>query len=92
MKYINVNLCSGIDIGRLAWDNAGLPKAEWHCFELDKYANAVGRFHYPDIVRHGDARNYTKLIGKKIFLLMGGFPCQPYSVAGKQRANSDERD
>ena len=92
MKYININLCSGIDIGRLAWDNAGLPKAEWHCFELDKYANAVGRFHYPDIVRHGDARNYTKLIGKKIFLLMGGFPCQPYSVAGKQKANSDERD
>ena len=92
MKYINVNLCSGIDIGRLAWDNAGLPKSEWHCFELDKYANAVGRFHYPDIVRHGDARNYTKLIGQEIFLLMGGFPCQPYSVAGKQRANSDSRD
>ena len=52
----------------------------------------MGRFHYPDIVSHGDARNYTKLIGKKIFLLMGGFPCQPYSVAGKQKANSDERD
>ena len=32
------------------------------------------------------------MIGKDIFLLMGGFPCQPYSVAGKQRANSDERD
>ena len=26
MKYINVNLCSGIDIGRLAWDNATYQK------------------------------------------------------------------
>jgi site-specific DNA-cytosine methylase len=91
-EYINVNLCSGIDIGRLAWDNSGLPKAEWHCFEFDKYANAVGRYHYPDITRHGDARNYTKLIGKDIFLLMGGFPCQPYSMAGKQKGDLDSRD
>jgi len=44
------------------------------------------------MTRHGDARNYTKLIGKDIFLLVAGFPCQPYSVAGSQGGNDDARD
>ena len=42
--------------------------------------------------RHGDARKYKKLIGNDIFLLMGGFPCQPYSFSGKGKADADSRD
>jgi site-specific DNA-cytosine methylase len=93
-----VSLCDGMSCGALAlepwlkqqgltWDDI-----EYHAFEIDKYADAVSRYNYPNFVRHGDARNYKKLIGKDIFLLMGGFPCQPYSFSGKGKADADERD
>ena len=89
---INVSICDGLSGTRIAWDRVGLGQAEWHVFETDKYASAVSEYNYPDMTRHGDARNYTKLIGKDIFLLVAGFPCQPYSVAGSQSGNDDARD
>tara|TARA_R110002020_G_scaffold6662_5_gene28231 strand:- start:665 stop:1837 length:1173 start_codon:yes stop_codon:yes gene_type:complete len=98
-KKIVASLCDGMSCGAVALDRLGLMDnveewndVEYHAFEIDKYAEAVSRFNYPEIVRHGDARNYTKLIGKDVFLLMGGFPCQPYSVAGQGKGDADERD
>jgi DNA (cytosine-5)-methyltransferase 1 len=93
-----VSLCDGMSCGALAldtwleqqeltWDDI-----EYHAFEIDKYADAVSRYNYPLMYRHGDARNYKKFIGEDIFLLMGGFPCQPYSFSGKGKATEDERD
>ena len=93
-----ISLCDGMSCGALAlepwleqqgltWDNI-----EYHAFEIDKYADAVSRYNYPYMYRHGDARNYKKFIGDNIFLLMGGFPCQPYSFSGKGKADADERD
>ena len=106
MKKIVVSLCDGMSCGAIALDRLGLMEhdtsgllvhecednIEYHAFEIDKYAEAVSRYNYPEIIRHGDARNYTKLIGKDVFLLMGGFPCQPYSVAGQGKGDKDERD
>ena len=89
---INVSICDGLSGTRIAWDRVGLGQAEWHVFETDKYASAVSRYNYPDMTRHGDARNYTKLIGQDVYLLVAGFPCQPYSVAGSQSGNDDARD
>lgn len=93
-----VSLCDGMSCGALAldtwleqqgltWDNI-----EYHAFEIDKYADAVSRYNYPLMYRHGDARNYKNLLGEDIFLLMGGFPCQPYSFSGKGKATEDARD
>ena len=93
-----ISLCDGMSCGALAlepwleqqgltWDNI-----EYHAFEIDKYADAVSRYNYPYMYRHGDARNYKKFIGDDIFLLMGGFPCQPYSFSGKGKATEDDRD
>ena len=87
-----VSLCDGMSCGRLAWEKLGYADAEWHTFEIDKYAQAVSMYNFPTMHRHGDARNYTKLIGEDIYLLMGGFPCQPYSVAGKGGGTGDDRD
>jgi len=95
MKKIYVSLCDGMSCGAIALDRLGLmtdKDVEYHAFEIDKYAEAVSRYNYPEIIRHGDAREYTKLIGKDVFLLMGGFPCQPYSVAGQGKGDNDERD
>ena len=93
-KKIVVSLCDGMSCGAIALDRLGLMDndLEYHAFEIDKYAEAVSRMNYPEAIRHGDARNYTKLIGKDVFLLMGGFPCQPYSVAGQGKGENDERD
>ena len=93
-----VSLCDGMSCGALAlepwlkqqgltWDDI-----EYHAFEIDKYADAVSQYNYPLMYRHGDARKYKKLIGNDIFLLMGGFPCQPYSFSGKGKADADSRD
>ena len=93
-----ISLCDGMSCGALAldtWlDQQGLiwNDIEYHAFEIDKYADAVSRYNYPLMHRHGDARNYKKFIGDDIFLLMGGFPCQPYSFSGKGGATDDERD
>ena len=93
-KRIVASLCDGMSCGAVALDRLGLmdDDVEYHTFEIDKYAEAVSRFNYPQAIRHGDAKNYTKLIGKDVFLLMGGFPCQPYSVAGQGKGVKDERD
>ena len=92
MTKIVASLCDGMSCGHLALDKLGHTDIEYHAFEIDKYADAVSRYAYPDAIRHGDARNWTNLIGKDVYLLMGGFPCQPYSVAGKGKADGDERD
>ena len=97
-KLIIISFCDGMSCGALAlepWlDKQGLTwdDIEYHAFEIDKFADAVSRYNYPLMYRHGDARNYKKFIGKDIFLLMGGFPCQPYSFSGKGKADADERD
>ena len=93
-----ISLCDGMSCGALAlepWlEQQGLTwdDIEYHAFEIDKYADAVSRYNYPYMYRHGDARNYKKFIGDDIFLLMGGFPCQPYSFSGKGKATEDDRD
>ena len=76
----------------IALDKLGVIPDEYHAFEIDPYSSAVSRYNYPNIIRHGDARNWKVLKGKKIDLLVAGFPCQSYSVAGLQKFQDDPRD
>jgi DNA (cytosine-5)-methyltransferase 1 len=77
--------------------------AEWAGFttvgqcEIEDYPTKVLEKHWPNVPRWRDVRSVTKEsvrdrgIGT-INLVSGGFPCQPYSVAGKQKGKEDERD
>lgn len=62
------------------------------CFsEVDPYASDVLRKHWPDVPNLGDIKNadFTPYAGATV--LTGGFPCQPFSVAGKRKGRQDDR-
>jgi DNA (cytosine-5)-methyltransferase 1 len=59
--------------------------------EQDKYCQKVLNKHWNDVPIINDIRNYTHERTQTVDLLTGGFPCQPFSVAGKRRGNEDDR-
>ena len=64
------------------------------CFvENEPYCQAVLKHHWPDIPVLGDIRNVRReeLPDPSPGLICGGFPCQPFSHAGKQQAQDDPR-
>jgi len=87
MKYFHD--CGGIHAPGPAWDEFG-----WECVgisEIEKFPIAVVQHHYPNIPQYGDT---TKIKGSdlpRINLLVGGTPCQGFSVAGKRGGLDDER-
>ena len=92
MYKVVASFFDGFSGTMFALDKLGIEPDEYHAFEIDPYPTAVSKYNFPNIIRHGDARNWTKLKGKKIDLLVAGFPCQSYSVAGLQKFQDDPRD
>lgn len=63
--------------------------------EIDPYCRAVLRKHWPDVPCFEDIRGLDadRLAGLgRIDLICGGFPCQPWSVAGQRKGKDDDRD
>ena len=69
----------------LGWDNI------FQC-EIDPFCQRVLKHHFPNTDLYGDIKttDFTKYMGA-IDVISGGFPCQPFSVAGKQRGKEDDR-
>ena len=60
--------------------------------EWNPYCQAVLRKNFPDATIFGDIRKFDGTPYRGQFdILTGGFPCQPYSHAGKRAGNDDER-
>jgi DNA (cytosine-5)-methyltransferase 1 len=57
--------------------------------EIDPYACAVLRKHWPDVPNLGDIHTVADF--PLVDVLCGGFPCQPVSLAGKRKAQADDR-
>ncbi len=85
-----LDLFSGIGGFSLGLERAGMRTVAF-C-ENDDYCCRVLRKHWPGVPIHGDI---CELDGSQyagsVQLVCGGFPCQPYSVAGKQRGSDDQR-
>ncbi len=92
MNEIKVlDLFSGIGGFSLGLERAGPFRTVAFC-EQDKFCQAVLRKHWPDTPIYDDVKTIdTDRLGR-IDLVCGGFPCQPFSVAGKQRGAEDDRD
>lgn len=88
MRYMTV--CSGIEAPTVAWGPLGWEAVAFS--EIEPFPCAVLAHHYPDVPNLGDMRtiNGADFRGK-IDLLVGGTPCQSFSVAGLRRGLSDER-
>ena len=93
-KGINVlSLFDGMSCGRIALGRSGIAVNTYHAAEIDKYATQVSHANYPDIIRLGDVTMWREwdVDWSSIDLLLGGFPCQAWSMAGKQQGDKDER-
>src|SRR5690606_26122536 len=60
--------------------------------ELDKFCQQVLKKHWPNVPIHDDIKTFdgTKYRGA-IDIVTGGFPCQPFSTAGKRKGPKDDR-
>ncbi len=59
--------------------------------EIDDYCNRVLEKHWPDVPRFRDVRECSKHNLPAVDVIAGGFPCQPFSQAGKRRGKEDDR-
>ena len=60
--------------------------------EQDDYCQKVLRKHWQDVPIYSDIRSFDAKEYKEADIVVGGFPCQPWSVAGSQRGSEDDRD
>lgn len=60
--------------------------------EIDPFCQKILQYHFPGAQLHGDIKttNFTEYRGQ-CDVITGGFPCQPFSAAGKRRGTADER-
>lgn len=88
MNYFSV--CSGIEAASVAWSPLG-----WHAVgfsEIEAFPSAVLAHHYPDVKNYGNLQKFENWnISDPVDLLVGGTPCQAFSVAGKRESLADER-
>ena len=88
MKYISV--CSGIEAATVAWHSLGWRPLSFS--EIEPFPSAVLAHHYPEVPNVGDMTNYKEWnFGESTDLLVGGTPCQSFSVAGLRKGLEDPR-
>lgn len=88
MRYLS--LCSGIEAATVAWRSLGWQPVAFA--EIEPFPCAVLKHHYPEIPNLGDI---TRIDGSRyrgaVDLVVGGTPCQDFSIAGQRAGLAGER-
>ena len=88
-----LSLFDGIGCGKVALERAGISVDKYYASEIDAPALAVSKARHSDIIQLGDVKNWRNWdidLGS-IDLLIGGSPCQGFSIAGKRLNFADKR-
>lgn len=83
------SVCSGIESVSVAWEHLG-----WKCAflsEIESFARAVLQYRYPDTPLHGDFTTIEDGMYESIDILVGGPPCQDFSIAGLREGMKGDR-
>ncbi|MGP1474123.1 MAG: DNA cytosine methyltransferase [Treponema sp.] len=88
MRYLSV--CSGIEAVSAAWKSLGFTPVGFA--EVEPFPCAVLQAHFPNVKNYGDITKYDEWdeIGA-VDIVVGGTPCQSFSIAGKRGGLCDER-
>jgi DNA (cytosine-5)-methyltransferase 1 len=87
VRYLSV--CSGIEAASVAWHPLGWQPAAFS--EIEPFPSAVLAHHYPNVPNLGDMTKFKEWEIGAIDLLVGGTPCQSFSVAGLRKGLEDPR-
>jgi len=83
------SVCSGIEAATAGWHHLGWSPSFFS--EIEPFPRAVLTHHYPTTPLHGDFTTITAGQYQPIDLLVGGTPCQAFSVAGLRKGLDDPR-
>ena len=88
MKHLSLfSGIGGFDLAAswMGWENVA------HC-EINEFCRKVLKYHFPNSISHEDIKktDFSPYRGT-INIVSGGFPCQPYSLAGKRLGKNDDR-
>jgi DNA (cytosine-5)-methyltransferase 1 len=83
------SLFSGIGGLDLGLERAGM-QVIWQS-EIDPFACKVLKKHWPEVPNYGDIKQIDWATIPKPDVICGGYPCQPFSTAGKRRGTDDPR-
>jgi DNA (cytosine-5)-methyltransferase 1 len=89
VRYLSV--CSGIEAASVAWESLGWTPVAFA--EIEKFPSKVLAHHYPKVANLGDMSRFREwdIERNAVDILVGGTPCQSFSVAGLRKGLDDPR-
>ena len=89
MRYLSV--CSGVEAASVAWHDLGWTPVAFS--EIEPFPSAVLKHRFPDVPNLGDMTKYKEwpIEPGTVDVLVGGTPCQSFSVAGLRKGLDDPR-